>query len=100
MSVDRNSVAFPQAQVARHALHFLPDLAVVQVQNHLVRQSLYADQVRDEVFRVVRRRRASGGRRACAHGCVWRTRRRGVGTRRRRWRDGFRCGLWRRRLRR
>jgi len=60
MSVDRNSVAFPQAQVARHALHFLPDLAVVQVQNHLVRQALYADQVRDEVFRAVRCRGVSG----------------------------------------
>ena len=61
MSVDGHGVAFPQTQVARHALHFLPDLAIVQVQNHLVRQALDADEVRDEVFRAVRCRGISGG---------------------------------------
>ena len=65
MSVDGNAACFPSNfQVARDALHLLPDVTIVEVQNHLARQAFNADEVRDVGFCAVRRRGAgvSAGR--------------------------------------
>jgi hypothetical protein len=50
--VNLDGVPFPQAQVSGHPLHLLPDLAVVQVQNHFIWYAFNADHARGEVLGI------------------------------------------------
>ena len=61
--VDLDGVPFPQAQVTGHALHLLPNLAVVQVPGQFVWPVIDADDACREMLRIaVRGTAGAGGR--------------------------------------
>jgi hypothetical protein len=61
MSVDLDGVTFAQAQVSGHTLQFLPDLAIVQVEDHFIRYALDAGDTGFDVLWV-------GGCGSCGRG--------------------------------